>query len=362
MDDEDDTHNLYKRGKIYWFRTTVGGREFRESLHTTSKTVATKARNARLKELRKSAAAPGGVRQFFVVAVVEFIDALTKGDAFGWSKETTKRYACSMRAIARAMVEMSEDKGFDITAFCIDEFDLATVTDLVQRRAAIVEIATVNRDLTALGHYMTFCKNRQWIDVNPVDAYEKQGMKEVLPPINLPTKEALDRMIDRGPLTFGCLVRFIDKEGTRATETARLTWPDIAFDPNDPTVATATLRHTKGGEPRVITLDPETVAMVRAMPRSNRWPYVFFNDGDEGWYRDLSTRFWQYGQDVQFAARLHDLRHGFAIRKLKANWSIYRVSAHLGHKSVTTTERYYFRYLTEEQRARARSSGDNGFA
>ena len=112
----------------------------------------------------------------------------------------------------------------------------------------------------------------------------------------------------------------------------------------------------------MITLDPETVAMLRAMPRSNRWPYVFFNDGDEGWYRDLSTRFWQYGQDVQFAARLHDLRHGFAIRKLKANWSIYRVSAHLGHKSVTTTERYYFRYLTEEQRARARSSGDNGFA
>ena len=199
MDDEDDTHNLYKRGKIYWFRTTVGGREFRESLHTTSKTVATKARNTRLKELRKSAAAPGGVRQFFVVAVVEFIDALTKGDAFGWSKETTKRYACSMRAVARAMVEMSEDKGFDINAFCIDEFDLATVTDLVQRRAAIVEIATVNRDLTALGHFMIFCKNRQWIDANPVAAYEKQGMKEVLPPITLPTKEALDRMIDRGP-------------------------------------------------------------------------------------------------------------------------------------------------------------------
>jgi integrase/recombinase XerD len=294
--------------------------------------------------------------------VVEFVDALTEGNAFGWSEDTTKRYACSMRAIANAMVEIAKDRDFEINSLYMDEFDVATVCDLVARRSETVKIATVNRDLTALRHFMTFCKNRQWIDANPVDAYEKQGMKELLPPVVLPTDEALRKMINRGPTTFGFLVRFIDKEGTRATETARLTWPDIEFDRDNPTIATATLRHAKGGEPRVITLDPETVAMLRAMPRSNRWPYVFFNDGEEGWYRDLSTRFWQYGQDVQFGARLHDLRHGFAIRKLKSGWSIYRVSAHLGHRSVITTERYYFRYLTEEQKTRALSSGDNGFA
>jgi integrase/recombinase XerD len=105
----------------------------------------------------------------------------------------------------------------------------------------------VNRDLTALGNFMIFCKNRQWIDVNPVAAYEKQGMKEVLPPITLPTDDALVRMINRGPDTFGFLVRFIDKEGTRATETARLPWPDIAFDPNDQTVATATCGTPRAG-------------------------------------------------------------------------------------------------------------------
>jgi integrase/recombinase XerD len=138
-------------------------------------------------------------------------------------------------------------------------------------------------------------------------------------------------------------------------------WRDIEFDPNDADKATCTLRNTKGKLPRVIVLDPETVAMLREMPRSNRWPYVFFNDGDEGWYRDLSTRFWQYGQDVQFGARLHDLRHEFAIRKLKQGWSIYRVSAHLGHRSVVTTERYYFRYLTEEPKVWVRASGNNGF-
>ena len=364
MDDrvEDDAHNLYKRGKTYWFRATIGGREYRESLRTTSKSVAVKSRNARLKALQRSAENSGGLRQFFVAAVVEFINALTKGGAFTWSETTTERYACSMRAIARAMVEISEDNDVNINALYMDQFDVATVSDLVARRSQIVKLSTVNRDITALGHFAVFCKNRQWIDANPVASYEKQGMKEVLPPINLPTDEALARMIKRGPLTFGCLVRFIDYEGTRATETARIAWPDIEFDPNNPSRAMATLRHAKGGVQRVITLAPETVEMLRAMPRSNRSPYVFFNDGDEGWYRDLSTRFWEYGQDVRFGARLHDLRHRFAIRKLKEGWSIYRVSEHLGHKSVTTTERYYLRHLTAEQKARARDSGNNGFA
>ena len=358
----DDDRNLYKREKTWWFRATVGGREVRESLRTTCVKTARKARNARLSELRAEAEVKGGLTRFFVVATVEFCEFLATTGSHGWTGDTTTRYACSMRAIARAMVEISDDNDLDINAFRMDEFDVATIADLIARRAETVETATINRDLTALNHFLIFCRNRKWIDANPLEDFGKQGMKEKLPPISLPTEDAITRMIERGPETFGCLVRFIDREGTRATETARIRWDDIDFDPADPTKATATLRHTKGGVPRVINLQPETVAMLREMPRTNRCPYVFFNTGKEGWYRDLSTRFWEYGQDVRFGARLHDLRHGFAIRMLKAGWSIYRVSAHLGHRSVTTTERYYFRYLTEAQQARARASGDNGFA
>lgn len=36
--------------------------------------------------------------------------------------------------------------------------------------------------------------------------------------------------------------------------------------------------------------------MLRTMPRSNRWPYVFFNDGDEGWYVSATA--------LPYAARL----------------------------------------------------------
>lgn len=275
MDDNDD-HNLYQRGETYWFRKTIGGREIRRSLHTTSKRIAWKKRDALLRELR-TAEAEGRLRHFFVVAAAEFMEALAAGTSFTWAPETQTRYLCSMRAISRTIIEMGEDKDVDINAYCIDEIDVATVADLVARRTANVTVSTTNRDLTAFNQFMVFCKNKSWIDENPVVSFEKQGMKEVLPPITLPTDEAVARMVARGSDNFGRLIRFIDREGTRALETAQITWPDVTLDPDDPTRGEVLLRHTKGSRPRVIVLDPETVAMLRSMPRSNRWPYVFFN-------------------------------------------------------------------------------------
>lgn len=54
--------------------------------------------------------------------------------------------------------------------------------------------------------------------------------------------------------------------------------------------------------------------------------------------------------------RVHGLRHGFAIRALKAGWNIYALSRHLGHSSVKTTARY-LAYPTKDERARVAQTG-----
>jgi integrase/recombinase XerD len=46
--------------------------------------------------------------------------------------------------------------------------------------------------------------------------------------------------------------------------------------------------------------------------------------------------------------RVHDLRHGFAIRALREGMGIYELSRHLGHTSVSTTE-IYLNHVTNEQ-------------
>jgi integrase len=47
--------------------------------------------------------------------------------------------------------------------------------------------------------------------------------------------------------------------------------------------------------------------------------------------------------------RVHDLRHAFAIRWLRAGGDIYHLSLHLGHTSLKTTEVYLGHLSAREQ-------------
>jgi integrase/recombinase XerD len=53
--------------------------------------------------------------------------------------------------------------------------------------------------------------------------------------------------------------------------------------------------------------------------------------------------------------RVHDLRHGFAIRALRSGMDIYSLSRHLGHTSVKTTE-VYLGYLTGDEQGSVKFS------
>lgn len=96
------------------------------------------------------------------------------------------------------------------------------------------------------------------------------------------------------------------------------------------------------------------------IPRSNRSPCVFWNRTGDGYYRAAANLFWDYVQETNFGARLHHVRHKFAIERLRQGWSVYRVQRYIGHGSVKTTGRYYFRYLSQEQQEIATADGNVG--
>src|SRR5690625_4532627 len=174
--------NLYKRGNIYNLRITIGGRDIRESLQTTSRKTARRLRDKRIRELKSEASGGSLIKPLFE-AMVEFSECLEARNHFNWAAETQKRYLCSMRAIARSFVALAEDNDIDLYTFEIHELDVTKVTDMVARRKQEVSIATVNRDLTAFNAFMVFCRNKGWISDNPVAKHERQGMGEELPPI-----------------------------------------------------------------------------------------------------------------------------------------------------------------------------------
>ncbi len=350
-----------KNSKYYWLRVKINGVTHRETLRTTSQRVAEKAANSRIKELRRREEA-GELDRTFSAGLLRFYEILEQASS-GWGEDTRKRYQTSLRQILRVMEGICEDLGLDVRTIMAEEVQVATVSEYVMRRRSEgVKVSTINRDLTAFGHLMTAMKNDGWIEENPVQKFEKQGMKEVLPDIVIPTEAAIARLSDRAPGTLTFFPRFLEATGGRVTEMALLQWSDIAGmeSPKEGNVF-ATLRNTKGRKVRTIELTQKAIDILLQLPRSNSSLYVFSNTTEHGFYKDPSNLFWEYGQETGFGARLHDLRHKFAIERLREGWSIYKVQKYIGHGSVLTTERYYLRYLSQQQQERARSDGDNGF-
>lgn len=356
--------NVYtpRNSRNYHLRVTIDGKEYRESLQTTSKRVAEKKARERIKEL-KGKAERGETDWLFHAGFTSFYDSLDEHDEdHGWTEKTRTRYQTSLRQIGLVLTEIFEERGEDIEAVGAWEVDLKLVTEFVaMRKDEGVSIATINRDLTAFNHLMSHIKNKGWTEVNPVLQFEKQGMRENLPDIVLPTDEAIQKLGQRAPGTLAFFPGFLDETGGRVTEMSMIKWTDVSgLDRPVEGQVTLTLRHTKGRKIRTNTLRQEAIDILMQIPRSNRSPYVFWNRTEDGYYRAAANLFWDYAQETRFGARLHDIRHKFAIERLKEGWSVYRVQRYIGHGSVKTTERYYFRYLSQEQQEIANADGNAG--
>lgn len=356
--------NVYtpSNSKNYYLRVAIDGKEYRESLRTTSKRVAEKKARERIKELTGKAER-GEADWLFHSGFTSFYDSLDKSDGdHGWSDTTRTRYKTSLRQIGVTLVDVFDERGEDLELAGAWEIDLKTITEFVaMRKDEGVSVATINRDLTAFNHLMSHIRNKGWIEMNPVLQFEKQGMRENLPDIILPTDAAIHELGQRAPGTLSFFPCFLDATGGRVTEISMIKWADLnGMDRPVEGHVTLTLRHTKGRKVRTITLRQEAIDILLQIPRSNRSSYIFWNKTEDGFYRSAANLFWDYAQETGFGARLHDIRHKFAIERLREGWSVYRVQRYIGHGSVKTTERYYFRYLSQEQQEVANADGNVG--
>ncbi len=308
--------NVYKpsNSKHYYLRVSIDGKEYRESLQTTSQRAAQALARKRIEEL-KAKAASGEADWLFHSGFASFYGCLeADGSDHGWAASTQKRCRTSLLQIGDVLTEAFEEKGVDIEEVAAWEITVAEVAEFVAlRKDAQASVATINRDLTAFAHLMSHMKNKGWIEVNPVRLFEKQGMRECLPDIILPSDQAIEKLADRAPGTLTFFPTFLNETGGRVTEMAAAKWTDVRGmeRPVEGNVK-LTLRKTKGGKVRTIALRQQAIDILLQIPRSNRSPYIFWNKTEEGYYRSAANLFWEYAQETKFGSRLHDIRHKFA--------------------------------------------------
>ena len=276
-------------------------------------------RIAELKEMNQR----GDRDWLFSSGFVRFLNELESGKST-WSPKTIKRYKTSLLQVGRILDEWYSDIGGDVEELLATDITTAVVAEFVSRRLEEgVDVQTINRDLTPFRHLMNSMKNHGWIEVNPIVAYERQGMKETLPDIVLPSDAAIRKLGARAPGTLAHFPAFLNETGMRVTEAAMLLRSDVRGLEDYPrSKVTVTLRATKGKKVRVITLRAAAVRIRSQIEPSALSPYVFWNNTEHGHYRDAASLFWQYREETKFGARLHDLRHKFAIERLREGWSM----------------------------------------
>lgn len=332
--------NLFKRGGVYWLRATVRGVERRESLRTRSLETARRLRDEKLEEL-KAARWRGERVRSWRAAVTEWAEHV----AGQLAPATAERYTVSLKQCEPWLVSHS-----------IDKIDGAAIAALIAgRRKAGATPATVRRDLTAVSRVLEFAEAMEWREGNPTLS-KRRLLKERRDPIALPVRADVETIITAASRSFGALIRAAWLTGSRQAELVNAEWK--GFDARAKTLEII----GKGNKRRVLSLSADASAHISAQPRVLGSKLIFCRETGEA-FAQAASDFTHLRRGVAARAkkekrefgrfRFHDLRHLFAVESLRDGMSIYRLSQHLGHTSVKTTE-IYLAFLTPEEVARAK--------
>jgi integrase len=171
------------------------------------------------------------------------------------------------------------------------------------------------------------------------------------------TIEEEKRLLEKCHPRLKDFIAFMLDTGARLREATTLTWRHVDLE-RRPRPA-VTFVKTKNGDARTVPVPKRTARILRKMKRTagGQSSIVFSYPATKTTYNKYGRRNSRRGQRVPLAnynaiwqetrervgltdVRMHDLRHTYAAKLVRANVPILTVGKLLGHKSITMTMRY----------------------
>lgn len=225
--------------------------------------------------------------------------------------------------------------------FRLDRITRSDVVNLHQTmREKGYAAGTCNRALVLL-KFIFNCAIRWGIlpaSANPcsgVESFEDRGARERY----LTQAEAFrlfDELIRNDNAQVARVVALLLLTGARKREILDARWENVDLQRRLLTVPIS-----KSGRPRHIALSDAALALLKALPREEGIPWVFFNPRTR---KPPVSIFYAWDTIRKRAGlaelRLHDLRHSFASFLVNAGRSLYEVQKLLGHHDPKVTMRY----------------------
>ena len=273
------------------------------------------------------------------------------------SKASVHRYETSIIQITLAL---GWDPVGTTASISLHDITKATLSDFVEaRREEGRATSTILNDITAWSHVMGYASQKDWIQENPIWPLDRRKLvgtrrSRITPPTD-PEVADLIADVSEWSQDMARLMLWLRETGMRLGEILNLRVSDI-----HPCGTKATLRlgvkRNRGADGGPMTRTINLGHAATLLPEVSAKGRLFAGLPADS--AVVSTRYGQWrrqrqGRENRTAAmagrepsafqtyRLHDLRHAFAVASLVDDPdSIYRLSEHLGHTLVSTTEIY----------------------
>jgi site-specific recombinase XerD len=328
---------LYRRGKIYWFSFKYKSKRIQKSLETDDKRLAEKLFDKKIAEI-----AEGSFFENERIQETTFDQMMEK-----YMMEHSRLHKAE--SSYKKDLSMLSHLNHTFSGLTLHRITPTLITDFKTRRFTEgASPASIRNEMRLLGHAFNIAmKQWEWVKENPVSKVSFKELKAGSVDRWL-TGEEEQRLMEAahgkldGQLTDIIILAL--NTGMSQEEILKLTRKNI--DRFQHTIVTT---RKKTNATRTIPINMTVRELLNRKLKVNsiqRSSFVFFNRA--GNMIDTGKLKSQFIKAVKEAGiehfRFHDLRHTFATRLAQAGVDLYKISKLLGHKDISTTQRYAHHY------------------
>lgn len=221
----------------------------------------------------------------------------------------------------------------EIVAEDIDEFK-----DLLKKQRYTGK--SISRKINSIKAFFRFLLSNGFIDSNPAEVISHPKFDQTPPRILTKLEYRALRDACRGDIRMSAVVELLLQTGMRISELAALQVQDIDFERNSITIQPQNSRPARK-VPLNMAAKKALLAYLDVRPRAREKTVFLTKTCRPFLVRNIRTALDRYFRLAGIKdAKVNDLRHTFIVEQLRAGTPLVYVSQLVGHKRITTTEKY----------------------
>ncbi len=232
---------------------------------------------------------------------------------------------------------LNQDKSKQLIAEVTNE-DIEDFKNILKTRRYTGK--SISRKINSIKAFFRYLNSQGMINDNPADIVSHPKYDQAPPRILSKTEYRALRDACRGDARMSAVVEMLLQTGMRISELAALQIEDIDFDRN---VVTIRPQNSRSGRrvPLNAAAKQSIMDYLTIRPRAREKTLFLTKTCRPFLVRNIRTAIDRYFRLAGIKdAKVNDLRHTFIVEQLKAGTPLVYISQLVGHKRITTTEKY----------------------